>query len=110
MSTKHILPPPEEFFADDFPEEMTREEMIKMMKDLETKPPEKVSVMSNNVDLHLGPAEVKPLSPWTQDPNWWVKANLPNVNIEILALDVLIALMSCWFVWLMIDSWIYFFS
>ena len=109
MSTKHILPPPEEFFADDFPEEMTREEMIKMMKDLETKPPEKVSVM-NNVDLHLGPAEVKPLGPWAKDPHWWVKENMPNLNIEILALDIVIASMLCWFVWLMIDSWIYFFS
>jgi len=34
MATKHILPPSEEFFADDFPEEMSRDEMIKMLKDL----------------------------------------------------------------------------
>jgi hypothetical protein len=109
MSNKHFLPPPEEFFADDFPEEMTQEELTKMLKDLETKPLEKAPVM-NNVDLHLGPAEVKPLSPWAKDPQWWVKENITKFGLEVFALDIVIVLMSCWFVWLMIDSWIYFFS
>jgi hypothetical protein len=110
MSNKHILPPPEEFFADDFPEEMTQEELTKMLKDLETKPSEEVSVMSNNIDLHLGAAEVKPLSPWAKDPQWWVKENITKFGLEVFVLDIVIVLMSCWFVWLMIDSWIYFFS
>jgi len=107
-STKHILPPPEEFFDDDLPE-MSRNEMIKMLKDLETKPPEKAPVM-NSVDLHLGTAEVKSVSLWVKDPNWWVKENITKFGLEMFALDIIIVLMLCWFVWLMIGSWIYFFS
>ena len=107
MSTKHILPPPEEFFDDDLPE-MSRDEMIKMMKDLETKPPEKVSVI-NNVDLHLGPAQVKPSGPWAKDPHWWVKENMPNLNLEILALDVVIGILTCVMLWLIIDTWVWVF-
>jgi len=62
------------------------------------------------VDLHLGTAEVKSVSLWVKDPNWWVKENITKFGLEMFALDIIIVLMLCWFVWLMIGSWIYFFS
>jgi len=109
MATKHILPPPEEFFDDDLPE-MSRDEMIKMMKDLETAPPKKAPMMSNNVDLHLGPAQVDPLSPWAKDPQWWVKENITKFGLEIIILDCVIAVLCCVMVWLIIDVIIWMFS
>ena len=108
MATKHILPPPEEFFDDDLPE-MSRDEMLKMLKDLETAPPEKAPVMSTNVDLYLGSAQVKPLGPWATDPHWWVKQNMPNISLEILALDALIFILLCTSVWSIVQAWIYVF-
>ena len=108
MATKHILPPPEEFFDDDLPP-MSQDEMSKMMKDLETTPPEKTPMMSNNVDLHLGPVQVKPSGPWAKDPHWWIKENMPNLNLEILALDVVIGVLTCVMLWLIIDTWVWVF-
>jgi hypothetical protein len=106
MSNKHFLPPPEEFFADDFPEEMTQEELTKMLKDLETKPSDEVTIMSNNIDLHLGAAEVKPFS-----KNSWIDQYGPKPpGPGIIALDILIVFLSCATVWFIINSWIYVFS
>jgi hypothetical protein len=104
MATKHILPPPEEFFDDDLPE-MSRDDMLKMLKDLETKLPEKALVM--NVESQL-PVEPNALaSPWATDPHWWVKANMPNLHLEVLALDVLIFILFCTTVWSIVQAWIW---
>ena len=104
MATKHILPPPEEFFADDFPEEMSRDEMIKMLKNLETNPPEKVAVMINTIDLHMSPAEVKPAG------DWWIKQYGPKPpGLFVRSLDAIIALLTLYVVWLIIRSWIWIF-
>ena len=47
-----------------------------------------------NVDLHLGPAEVQK-NPWIKDPNWFVKKYGPKpLGIEIRILDVLIVLLA----------------
>jgi hypothetical protein len=58
------------------------------------------------VDLHLGPAEVKPLSQAS-----WVKQYGPKPpGPEIIALDALIVIMSCATVWFIINAWIFVFS
>jgi hypothetical protein len=105
MVTKHILPPPEEFFADDFPEEMSRDEMIKMLKDLETNPPEKVAVMNNNVDLHLDAAEVKPFG----QRSWIDQYGPKPPGLFVRSLDVIIALLALYVVWLIIRVWFWIF-
>jgi hypothetical protein len=108
MATKHILPPPEEFFADDLPE-MSRDEMLKMLKDLETKPPEKAPVM--NVELSLPVEPIAPASPWATDPHWWTNQNITRHGLEVFALDVLIFILLCTSVWSIVQAWIYaFFS
>jgi hypothetical protein len=58
------------------------------------------------VDLHLGPAEVKPFS-----QNSWVKQYGPKPpGPGIIALDALIVFLSCATVWFIIDAWIFVFS
>lgn len=104
MVTKHILPPPEEFFDDDLPE-MSRDEMLKMLKDLETAPPKKAPVM--NVESQL-PVEPNALaSPWATNPHWWVKQNRHNIGPEILVLDALIFILFCTTVWSIVQAWIW---
>ena len=58
------------------------------------------------VDLHLGPAEVKPLG-----QNSWVDQYGPKPpGPGIIALDILIVFLSCATVWFIINSWMYVFS
>jgi hypothetical protein len=58
------------------------------------------------VDLHLGPAEVKPFG-----QNSWIDQNGPKPpGPGIIALDVLIIFLSCATVWFIINAWIYVFS
>ena len=104
MATKHILPPPEEFFADDLPV-MSRDEMLKMLKDLETKLPEKAPVM--NVKLQLPVESIVPVSPWATNPHWWVKQNRHPIGPEILVLDALIFILFCTTVWSIVQAWIW---
>ena len=57
-------------------------------------------------DLHLGPAEVKPLG-----QNSWLNQYGPKPpGPGIIALDVLIVFLSCATVWVIIDAWIFVFS
>ena len=104
MATKHILPPPEEFFADDLPE-MSRDEMIKMLKDLETAPPEKAPVM--NVESQLPARPIAPASPWATDPHWWTNQNITRHGLEVFVLDVVIAVLTCSMLWIMVKTWIW---
>ena len=106
MATKHILPPPEEFFADDLPV-MSRDEMLKMQNNLETKLPEKAPVM--NVESQLPVESIAPVSPWATNPHWWVKQNRLNIGPEILVLDALIFILFCITVWSIVQAWIYVF-
>ena len=107
MSNKHILPPPEEFFDDDLPE-MSRDEMIKMTKNLETTPP--APITNNMVDLKLGPADMEQ-NPWVKNPNWWTEQYL-NASPQplVIALDCVIAVLCCVMSWLIIDVIIWMFS
>jgi hypothetical protein len=58
------------------------------------------------VDLHLGPAEVKPFG-----QNSWIDHYGPKPpGPGIIALDVLIVFLSCATVWFIINAWIYIFS
>ena len=102
MATKHILPPPEEFFDDDLPE-MSRDEMLKMLKDLETAPPEKALVM--NVELPLPVEPIAPASPWATDPHWWTNQNITRHGLEVFALDVIFAVLTCTMLWIMVKTW-----
>ena len=104
MATKHILPPPEEFFDDDLPE-MSRDEMLKMLKDLETAPPEKAPVM--NVESQLPVEPIAPASPWVTDPHWWTNQNITRHGLEVFALDVVIAVLTCTMLWIMVKTWIW---
>jgi len=58
------------------------------------------------VDLHLGPAEVKPLG-----KNSWVDQYGPKPpGPGIHALDALIVILSCAMFWLILNVWIWTFS
>ena len=57
-------------------------------------------------DLHLDPAEVKPLG-----KNSWIDQYGPKPpGPGIIALDALIVIMSCATVWFIINAWIFVFS
>lgn len=72
---------------DDFPE--LTEEMITELK-------------QHPVDLHLGPAEVKPAN------DWWIKQYGPKPKGPMIyALDALIFLLALIVIDLLIMSWIY---
>lgn len=76
---------------DDLPE-LTDE----MLAELKQKP----------VDLHLGPAKVKPI-----DRNAWMKEFGPRPKGPgIYALDVLTVALGCVLLYFMLNAWIYVFS
>jgi len=57
-------------------------------------------------DLHLGPAEVKPLS-----KNSWINQYGPKPpGPEIIALDVLTVVLGCMLLYFVFMSWMYAFS
>jgi hypothetical protein len=57
------------------------------------------------VDLHLGPAQVKPVD------DWWIKQYGPKPNGPgIIALDALIMLLTLIVLDLIVMSWMYVFS
>lgn len=57
------------------------------------------------VDLHLGPAQVKPVD------DWWIKQYGPKPNgLGIVALDALIMLLTLIVLDLIVMSWIFVFN
>jgi hypothetical protein len=86
---------------------MSRDEMLKMLKDLETAPPKKAPVM--NVESQLPVKSIAPVSHRSADPHWWTNQNITKHGLEVFALDVLIAILFCTAFWLFVQAWIYVF-